>query len=81
LNLGLQACKAGMLPLVPYHQSIFLWLFWRRGLAYYLFRLAPNGDPPNLSLTSTFQGVSLWRPARMAYSESVFLKELNFRRS
>jgi hypothetical protein len=29
LHSGLQACKAGTLPLEPHLQSTLLWLFWR----------------------------------------------------
>jgi hypothetical protein len=50
LNSKLHTCKAGALPLHPHPQFILLWLFWRWGLANYLFRLASNCDSPDLCL-------------------------------
>jgi hypothetical protein len=52
LNSGLHTCKAGALPLEPHIQFIVLWLFWRWDLTNYLYGLASNLDPPNLSLSS-----------------------------
>jgi hypothetical protein len=42
LNSGLHTCKAGILLLESYLQSILLWLFWRWALKNYLHRLASN---------------------------------------
>jgi hypothetical protein len=53
LNLGLQACKAGTLPLETHFQSILLWLVWRWGLLNYLPGLASNREPPRLSFPSS----------------------------
>jgi hypothetical protein len=53
VGLGFElTCKAGALPLKPHLQSIFLWLFWRWGLVYYLPGLTSNLDPPDLNLLS-----------------------------
>jgi hypothetical protein len=45
--------KAGSLPLDPHLQSILLYLLWRWSLTNYLPGLAPNHNPPDLSLLNS----------------------------
>jgi hypothetical protein len=54
LNSGLHAYKAGALLLEPHLQSILLWLFWKWSVTHHLPRLASNHNPPDLSLSSSW---------------------------
>jgi hypothetical protein len=42
---GPHPCKAGTLPLEPFHQPCFVWVFSRQGLTKYLPGLASEYDP------------------------------------